>query len=71
VYLFRLGFGKVVYPLKLLLFIISHCAFVQRSVINIGVCLNCRMRGVQTVSVSSFEVVCDLTYCFISDFMGL
>jgi hypothetical protein len=29
------------------------------------------MRGVQTVAVSSFEVVCDLTCCFISDFMGL
>jgi hypothetical protein len=29
------------------------------------------MRGAQAVSVSSFEVVCDLNYYFISDFMGL
>jgi hypothetical protein len=70
VHLFRLEFGKIVYPLKLLLFI-SHCVFVQRSVINIGVYFNCRMRGAQTVSVSSFEVVCDFNCYFISDFMGL
>jgi hypothetical protein len=29
------------------------------------------MRGVQAVSVSSFETVCDLNCYFISDFMGL